>query len=160
VRGNEIVDKLTMDGSVQRFVGPEPFLWVSRQNIERNMKRWMEKQYLILRCRPCVTYTQAQKLISDPNLAARDRLLSSNRIQSRAVTGLLTGNNTLRTYLYIMGLSNYHTCSKRGTEEATAVRILCECEDLASLRHTLDPEDIRKLSIGTIWNFGKGTGLL
>jgi len=24
----------------------------------------------------------------------------------------------------------------------------------------LDPEDIRKLSIGAIWNFAKGTGLL
>jgi len=37
---------------------------------------------------------------------------------------------------------------------------------LASLRYKylgsfiLDPEDIRKLSIGVIWNFAKGTGLL
>jgi hypothetical protein len=42
----------------------------------------------------------------------------------------------------------------------------CECEALASLRYTylgsffLEPEDIRKLSIGAIWNFAKGTGLL
>jgi len=42
----------------------------------------------------------------------------------------------------------------------------CQCETVASLRHTylgslfLDPEDIRKLSIGTIWNFAIGTGLL
>jgi hypothetical protein len=42
--------------------------------------------------------------------------------------------------------------------------ILCECEALASLRHThlgsffLDPEDIRKLSIGAIWNFAKEQG--
>jgi hypothetical protein len=39
-------------------------------------------------------------------------------------------------------------------------------EALASLRHTylgsfiLDPEDIKKLSLGAIWNFAKGTGLL
>ena len=39
-------------------------------------------------------------------------------------------------------------------------------EALASLRHTylgsffLAPEDIRKLIIGAIWNFAKGTGLL
>ena len=45
-------------------------------------------------------------------------------------------------------------------------RILCECEALASLRHTylgsfvFDPEDIRKLNIGAIWNFGKGTGII
>jgi hypothetical protein len=65
-----------------------------------------------------------------------------------------------------MGLSNNPTCSKCGTEEETSVHILCECEALASLRHThlgsffLDPEDIRKLRIGAYWNFAKGTGLL
>jgi hypothetical protein len=48
----------------------------------------------------------------------------------------------------------------------TSVRVLCEYEALASLRYIylgsffLDYEDIRKLSIGTIWNFAKGTGLL
>ena len=45
-------------------------------------------------------------------------------------------------------------------------KILSLSEALTSLRYTylssffLDPEDIRKLSIGAIWNFGKGTGLL
>jgi hypothetical protein len=64
------------------------------------------------------------------------------------------------------GLSNNLTCRKCGTEEETSVHILCECQTLASLRHAhlgsffLDPEDIRKLSIGAIWNFGKGTGIL
>ena len=48
----------------------------------------------------------------------------------------------------------------------TSVHILCECEALASLRHAylgsffLDPEDIRKLGVGAIWNFAKETGLL
>jgi len=35
VRGNEITDKLATDVSVQKFVGPEPSLGVSRQNIRR-----------------------------------------------------------------------------------------------------------------------------
>jgi ribonuclease HI len=43
VRRNEITDKLVRDSSVQRFVGPEPFLRVSRQNIRRKMKFWIEK---------------------------------------------------------------------------------------------------------------------
>jgi hypothetical protein len=53
-----------------------------------------------------------------------------------------------------------------GTEGETSVHILCECEALASLRHTyldsffLDPEDVINLSMGAIWNFVKGTGLL
>ena len=71
-----------------------------------------------------------------------------------------------RRHLYIMRPSNNHICRKCSTEEETSIYILCECEALASLRHIhlgsffLDPEDIRKLSIGVIWNFAKGTGLL
>jgi hypothetical protein len=55
---------------------------------------------------------------------------------------------------------------KCGTEEETSVHILRECEALASLRHThlssffLDPEDIKNLIMGAIWNFSKGTELL
>jgi len=65
-----------------------------------------------------------------------------------------------------MGLNDNPTCRKCGTEEETSVHILCECEALASLRHTylgslfLDPEDIRVLGMGAIRNFVKGTGLL
>jgi len=50
--------------------------------------------------------------------------------------------------------------------EETSAHILCECEALASLRHVylgfffLEPEDIRSLGLGAIWNFSKATGLL
>jgi hypothetical protein len=53
-----------------------------------------------------------------------------------------------------------------GIEDETSVHVLCECEALASLRLTylgssfLDPEDIRELVMGAIWNFAKETGLL
>jgi len=112
------------------------------------------------------TQRQAQKLISGPSLATKTQLLSFNRTQSRVDTGLLTRHNTLRRHLYVMVLSNNPTCRKRGNEEETSVHILCECEALASLRHAylgsffLDPEDIMKLSLGPIWNFGKETVLL
>jgi len=65
-----------------------------------------------------------------------------------------------------MGLNDNPTCRKCGIEEETSAHILCQCEALASLRHTylgpfsLDPEDIRVLGMGAIWNFVKGTGLL
>jgi len=38
VRGNEIADKLASSDCAQRFVGPEPFLGVSRQNIRSKLK--------------------------------------------------------------------------------------------------------------------------
>jgi len=131
-----MANKLARDGPVQKFVGPEPFLGVSRQNIRSKMKRWMENQHLVLWCGPCSTQRQARESISGPNLATRDRLLSFNRTQSRVVIGLFTGHNTLRRHLYRMGLSHNPTCRKCGTEEETSGHILCECEDLASLRHT------------------------
>ena len=134
-RGNEIADKLARDGSVQQFVGSEPFLGVSRQNIRGKIKCWMEKQHLVLWCGPCGTQRQARELISGPDLATRARLLSFNRTQFSVVIGLLTGHNTLRRHLYTMGLSNNPTCRKCGTEEETSVHTLCECEALTSLRH-------------------------
>ena len=69
VRGNKITDKLERSGSVRHFVGPEPFLGVSRQNIIRKLKFWMEKQHQVLWCVPCSTRRQAWESISGPNLA-------------------------------------------------------------------------------------------
>ena len=49
--------------------------------------------------------------------------------------------------------------------EETSAHIVCECEALASLRHAylnslfLEPEDIKSLDLGAIWNFGKVMGL-
>jgi hypothetical protein len=116
VRGNEIADRFARSGPGQRIIGPGPFLGVSRQNTRRKMKFWMKNQHLALWRVPCSTQRQARELISGPNLATGFRLLSFNRIQTRAVIGLLTGHNTLRRHLHIMGLSNNPTCRKCGTE--------------------------------------------
>ena len=126
----------------------------------------MDNERLVMWRGPCSTQRQARELILGPSAATKTPLLSFNRTQSRVVIGLLTGHNTLRRHLYVMGLCNNPTCRKCGTEGETSVHILCECEPLASLRHSylgaffLDPEDIRKLSTGAIWNFAKGTGFL
>jgi len=63
-----------------------------------------------------------------------------------------------------MGLGNnliYRNC---GNEEENSVHILCECEALASLRHTylrsffLEPKDIRKLGGGQFGALPKEKG--
>jgi len=82
------------------------------------------------------TQRQAQDLISGPDPARGARLLSFNRTQTKVVIGLLTGNNTLRRHLCIMGIGNNSICRRCGTEEENSVHILRECEALASLRHT------------------------
>ena len=64
-----------------------------------------------------------------------------------------------------MGLSDNPICRKCGIEDETSIHVLCACENLTSLRHSflgsffVDPEDIRKLNIGVLFNFEKGTGL-
>jgi hypothetical protein len=80
--------------------------------------------------------------------------LPFNRTKSRAVTGLLTGHNTLKRHLHLMWLSDSPLCSRCGAEEETSAHILCECEALALLRHVylgssaLEPEDIKDISLG------------
>jgi hypothetical protein len=103
---------------------------------------------------------------SGPSLAAKTRLLSFNRTQSRVIIGLLTGHSTLRRHIHLMGLTNSPLCRSCGTQDESSAHILCECEALASFRHSYfgsffleDPEDIKSLSLGTIWNFIKGTWL-
>ena len=166
VRGNEIAIRLAKSGSGPQFIGPEPFMGGSRQNIRRKLKCWIKNQHLALWQGPCSTQRQARELNSGPDLATGAQLLSFNRTQSRAVIGLLTRRNTLRRHLHVMGSSDNPTCRKCGAEEESSVHVLCECEALASLRHIhlgsffLDPEDIRVLGVGAIWNFVKGTGLL
>jgi hypothetical protein len=105
-----------------------------------------------------------REIISGPCLGAKARFLSFNRIQSRAVTGLLTGHNTLRRHLHLIGLSDSPLFWRCGAEEETPADILCQCEALASLRHVylgsfLEPEDIKSINLGAIWNFSKVTGL-
>jgi hypothetical protein len=91
--------------------------------------------------------------------------VSFNRTQSRVVTGLLTGHNTLRRHLHLTVLSDSPLCRKRGAEDETSAHILCECKSLASPRHVylgsffLDPENIKSISMAAIWNFSKVTQL-
>jgi hypothetical protein len=147
-------------------MGPEPALGVSRQSIRKKIQCWLDKQHLIMRQGLAGTQRQARELISGPRTAARTRLLSFSRTQSRVITGLLTGHNTLRRHLYIMGLSDSPLCRKCGAEEETSPHVLCECEALATHSHThlgsffLNPEDIKELSLGAIWTFITRTGLL
>ena len=85
--------------------------------------------------------------------------------QSRAVIGLLTGHNTLRQHLYLLGLQGSPLSRRCGVTEETSVHILCECEALASLRHAylgsffLEPKDIQSISLGAIWSFSNASGL-
>jgi len=91
--------------------------------------------------------------------------MTLSRIQSRVVTGLLTGHNTQKRHLYLLGLSNSPLCRWCEEGEETSAHVLCECEALASRIHAylgsffLEPGDIKNLNLGAIWNYSKAAGL-
>jgi hypothetical protein len=100
----------------------------------------------------------------DPAWVPRLGFCPSTGLNPGLLIGLLTGHNTLRRHLHLLGLpdSPLYRC---GVKEENSAHILCECEALASFRHVylgsffLKPEDIKSISLGAIWNFGKVIGL-
>jgi len=147
-----------------RFLGPKPALGVSRQDIQKKLSCWLVNQHGAQWCCLGNTQRQVREFISGPSLGTRAKFMTFNRIQSRVVTGLLMGHNTLRRHLYLLGLLDSPLCTKCGVREETSAHILCECEGLASLRRAylgsfyLEPEDIRSLGLGAIWNIARLRG--
>jgi hypothetical protein len=144
--GNE----LASEGSVHHFVWLKHALGISRQSIKQKIKCGLVNQHMVFWHSLTSTQRQAEEFISGPNPSAKSKLLSFNRMQSRVVTGLHTGRNSLRRHLYIIRLTDSPMC-RCGAEEESSAHILCECEALAPLRHTylgsffLEPKDIRGL---------------
>ena len=101
--GNETADELRREGSVYQFVGLELSMGVSRQNIKKKINCWLGNQHTAMQ--QGLTSTQRQARVLGPSPSSKTRLLFFNRIQSRAFIGLLTGHNTPRRHLYIVGLT-------------------------------------------------------
>ena len=102
---NEIAAELAKESSVQKFVGPEPSLEVSRHSI-RKIRSWLDNQQWARWRGLGSTHRQARELISGPSPSAKTRILSFNRTKSRVMSGLLTGHNTLKRHLHLLGLTN------------------------------------------------------
>ena len=100
VWGNEIASELARDGSALKFAGPEPALGVSRQDLQRRIRRWLVNQQWVWWQGLGNTQRQACDFISGPCLGAKARFLSFNRTQSIAVSGIFIGHNTLRRHFH------------------------------------------------------------
>ena len=110
-------------------------LGVSTQDVRKRIRHWLVNQLWVWWRGLGNTQRQAWELILGPCLGTKARFLSFNRTQPRAVTGLLTGHNTLRRHLHLMELSDSPLCRGCGAEHETTAYILSKCEALASLRH-------------------------
>jgi hypothetical protein len=108
----------------------------------------------VVMCRGLITTQRlTSKLISGPSPTAKTRLVSFNR----------TVRNTLKTHLYLTGQisSSYVAVEQRKKPQPTfcvsAKLWLHTCVYLGSF--FFNPEDVKSLNLGAIWNFNKGTGL-
>ena len=128
IRGNEIADGLAKGGSVMGFLGPEPVLGVSRRDLQKRLCCWLVNQHKAQWQGLGNIQRQARELIPGPSLGTRAKFFTFNRTQARAVTGLLTGHNTLRRHLHLLGLLDSPLCRKCGVKEETSAHTLCECE--------------------------------
>jgi hypothetical protein len=152
VRGNEIANGLARGESALRNLGAEPALGVSRYDIKETLSRWLISQHWASWRYLGNTLRQARELILGLCPDSRIKLLSFNRNQSRVVTGLLTGHNTLRRHICLLGLLDSPLCRKCGVKKETSAHILCECEVLAALSNRylgsffLEPEDVKCIS--------------
>jgi hypothetical protein len=131
VRGNETADRLARNGSASGFVGPEPALRVSKQDLSSQIGRWLANQHQRRWQDLGYSQQQARELISGPNQGTRAKFLSFSREQSRMVTGHIT----LCRHLHLMGLRDSPLSRKCGEEDETSAHILCQCEALASITH-------------------------
>jgi hypothetical protein len=126
VRGKKIADELAKDGSALKFIGPEAALGVPRQAIRRRIRRWLVNQHWVW-CRGLGDIQrQTRELISGLCLGAKAKFLFLNRTQSRVVTAIITGHNTLRRHLHLIGLSGSPLCRRCGAEDETSAHTLSE----------------------------------
>jgi hypothetical protein len=95
-----------------------------------------------------------------PSLGAKAKFLSFNRTQSKFVTGLLTGHNTLRRYLHLLGQLDSPLC--RGVEWKRKPRLTFFVivmpwphSDIGIWAPFFGSPKI----LGAIWKFSKATGL-
>jgi hypothetical protein len=127
---------------------PTPNIF-TRALMGNKIGRWLMGQHLRRWRELGPSQRQARELISGPNRGTRAKLLSLGREQTRGVTGLLTGHNTLHRHLHLMGLTDSLLCRGCGAEEETSAHVLCRCEALASNRHAhlgsffFEPADIK-----------------
>ncbi|CAH1974332.1 unnamed protein product [Acanthoscelides obtectus] len=166
IRGNETADTLAKTGSASKLVGPEPALGVTAHKARRKMETWVARQHSQKWRSISRHLRQARELIEGPSAKDGRFCLSLGRANLRLLVGLLSGHNTLRRHLHVMGVAEDPLCERCGVEEETSAHVLCRCEALSYYRQTilgsitLDPQDVKELGLKAILNFAKRARLV
>jgi hypothetical protein len=163
---NEEADKLARQASAMLLLGPEPALEIPRCSAREAIKNWTEyQQYVAWKDLP--GHRHGKLFISRPCKRRAEDLLKLSRCQLKMAVAVLRGHAPVRKHLHIMGLFDGDpTCRFCRMETETVQHIICCCEVLARQRYTVfrklfaEPKDINTASVGDLWSFIRGTGLL
>ena len=107
-------------------------LGVSRLNLRRQTKLWLDNQHWARWWSLVSTQGEAQGLISGPSPAAKTRLLNLLGHNPRSWLAFLL--DIMIRHLHLNGLSDSPLCRRCGAEVETSAHIPCGCEALAALR--------------------------
>jgi ribonuclease HI len=134
IDGNEKADQVAKKAAQRPYLGPEPVLSVPWAQTRADLKGWLREQHQRFWIeRPGMR--QSRQFITEPSKRASEELLRLNRMQIRAVVGLLTGHALLKRHLALIGvIQNDTMCRLCSLEQETAYHVLCECEALATMR--------------------------
>nr|CAH7756690.1 unnamed protein product [Callosobruchus chinensis] len=165
VPGNEEADRLARLGTRGPFVGPEPAIGLSRQQVTSGLKKWVndatEEQW-----RQSEGCQQAKDFIAGLNTSRSAWLRNQGRWAIRNLVGVLTGHCRLRRHLSLLGIEEDSLCMGCGEADETAYHFLAECDLLGGLRYEifgsdrLQPEELPSLRWADILAFIKRSGRL
>jgi hypothetical protein len=134
-------------GSKSNFCGLEPCLPVPKSLITRVTKEWLSGNHL-----------SYWNLVSGClNVARFLRNLPKTKLG--VLIGLLPGHVRLNIHLHRISLLSDLTCAACGTEEKSALHLICMCPTLANLRTQifgkpiLSPTEYEGMSVGSFVQF-------
>jgi ribonuclease HI len=158
IEGNEVADKLAKEGANRDFIGPEPYVGVSRSEIKTKMKRrlittWNQFWSRIEGLR------HSKNFIRGLDSNRSHKILNYPKKHIRLIVGFLTGHYPLKARLKLMHLATDDECRWCLEERETAEHLLRECEALAYRRRIylgqpfLKVEDFHNIGVEAVFRF-------
>lgn len=146
IEGNEMADELARQGSSNSFVGPEPFLGISKSATRQGILDWGREQIASIWSK--MRGLRQAKAFITPSPSITKKLLGLNRRELRTIAGLLTGHCPARYHLHKIGIWPNNLCRFCLLELESSAHLFCFCGALVSQRvrflgsHLLSPYDV------------------
>lgn len=144
-----MADELARQGSSNIFVGPEPFVGISKSAVKREILDWGQSQIASIWSN--MRGLRQAKTFITPSRSIAKKLLGLHRRELRTITGLLTGHCPARYHLHKIGMWPNNLCRFCLTELESSAHLLCFCSALVSRRlrflgsHLLSPYDVWRI---------------